>query len=103
LNSIPSRSVALSRRLYNRFSRGRVSEAAVSGCGFPVMTRLGHGLQVVPVVEQDRVAVVRYPVIDNGRRPATAGAVILFALAERIAREEREPEPLPAAAIDPRG
>ena len=60
-------------------------------------------MQVVPVVEQHGIAVVRAPVIDYGRRPATAGAVILFALAERIAREERDAEPLPTAAIDPRG
>jgi hypothetical protein len=65
------------------------------------MTRLGHGLQVVPIVEQDRVAVVRCPVIDNGRRPATAGAVILFALAKRVPGEIRQAKPLPAAPIDP--
>src|SRR5262249_20191505 len=40
-------------------------KAAVSGCGFPVMTDLGHGLQVVPGVEQVLVAVVRRPVIDD--------------------------------------
>ena len=62
-----------------------VSETAVSGCGFPVMTDLGHGLQVVPIVEQHRIPVVRGPVIDDGRRAAAAGPVILLALAERVA------------------
>src|SRR6516225_5381433 len=56
-------------------SAARVSETAVSGCGFPVMTGLGHGLQVVPIKQQD-----------------------LVALTKRVLREIRDPQPLPAAA-----
>src|SRR5215472_16487789 len=57
-----------------------VAEAAVSGCSFPVMTGLGHGLQVVPIEEQDLVAVVRRAVIDDDSRPTAAGAAVLVAL-----------------------
>ena len=78
-----------------------VAEAAVSGCGFPVMTRLGHGLQVVPIVEQHRIPVVRGAVVDDDSRPSAAGAVVLLALAKRVAGKIRQAKPLPAAPIDP--
>jgi hypothetical protein len=82
-------------------SAARVPKAAVSGCGFPVMTRLGHGLQVVTRIEQDLVAVVRLAVIDDDSRPAATGAVVFLALAQRMLREIRDPQPLPTAPIDP--
>jgi hypothetical protein len=82
-------------------SAARVSEAAVSRCGFAVMTRLGHGLQAVPRVEQDLVAIVRRPVIDDDSRPPAAGAVVLLALTKRVAGKIRQAKPLPAAPIDP--
>ena len=78
-----------------------VAETAVSGCGFPVMTGLGHGLKVVPIVEQHRIPVVRDAVVDDDSRPSAAGAVVLLALAKRVAGKIRQAEPLPAAPIDP--
>jgi hypothetical protein len=82
-------------------SAARVSETAVSGCGFPVMTGLGHGLQVVPIVEQNRVAIVRDAVVNDDSRPSASGAVVLLALAKRVAGKIRQAKPLPAARIDP--
>ena len=81
----------------------RVPEPAVAGCGLAVVTGLGHGSQVVPIEEQDLVAVVRYPVVDDERGPAAAGAIVLVALAKRVAGEIRQAEPLPAAAVKTRG
>ena len=98
---IPSRPVALARRLYNRLSRGGGCRSRRLGLRFSGHDMLGHGLQIVPIVEQHRIPVVRDAVVDDDSRPAAAGAVVLFALAQRVLREIRDPQPLPAAAIDP--
>jgi hypothetical protein len=66
------------------------------------MADLGHGLQVVPIVEQHRIAVVRDAVVDDDGRPTAAGAVVFLAFAKRVAGKIRQAKPLPAAPIDPR-
>jgi hypothetical protein len=80
-------------------SAARVSETAISGCGLAVVAGLRHRDQIVSIIEQHRVTVVRCPVIDNSRRAAAAGAIVLLALAKRVEGKIRQTKPLPAAPM----
>lgn len=74
----------------------RVAEAAARGSGDRVVTLLREGLQIVPIEEQCRVAVVGLAVVHHG------GGTEASAFTERVLGEIGEAQLLPAPAVDAR-